>query len=180
VCLFKICNVYVKHFQFGAYDGVSKSFRSESITKYTLTTINTRWETTKRVMAEKFTRLTHKIAIQLHLVAESCTTYSSRSRRPVRKLLDTPSYLTNCLNLSLGECVIYVWLLSLIFHQNTKIQSVKCWHSKLEIDPIASFPVLSKPSNAITLSHYLTLNRLSNWEATQCLRVLTHAMSTLL
>jgi hypothetical protein len=41
----------------------------------------------------KLTRLTHKIAIQLHLVAESCTTCSSRSRRPVRKLLDTPSYV---------------------------------------------------------------------------------------
>jgi len=43
-------------------------------------------------MATKLTRLTHKIAIQLHLVADSCTFCSSRSRRPVRKLLDTPSY----------------------------------------------------------------------------------------
>jgi hypothetical protein len=41
-------------------------------------------------MAANPTRLTHKIAIQLHLVAESCTICSSRSRRPVRKLLDTP------------------------------------------------------------------------------------------
>jgi len=36
--------------------------------------------------------MTHKIAIQLHLVAESCNICSSSSRRPVRKLLDTPSY----------------------------------------------------------------------------------------
>jgi hypothetical protein len=43
-------------------------------------------------MAAKLPRLTHKIAIQLHLVAESCIMCSSRSRRPVRKLLDTPSY----------------------------------------------------------------------------------------
>jgi hypothetical protein len=43
-------------------------------------------------MAAKLTRRTHKIAIQLHLVAESCTICSSRSRRPVRKLLDTSSY----------------------------------------------------------------------------------------
>jgi len=42
-------------------------------------------------MATKLTRLTHKIALQLRLVAESCTVCSSRSRRPVRKLLDTPS-----------------------------------------------------------------------------------------
>jgi hypothetical protein len=43
-------------------------------------------------MESKLTRLTHKIAIQLHLVAEGYTICSSRSRRPVRKLLDTPSY----------------------------------------------------------------------------------------
>jgi hypothetical protein len=56
------------------------------------TIINTRWKVTQRVMAAKLTRLTHKIAIQLHLVAESCTICSSSSRRPVRKLLDTPSH----------------------------------------------------------------------------------------
>jgi len=33
-------------------------------------------------MAAKLTRLSHKIAIQLHLVAESCTICCSRSRRP--------------------------------------------------------------------------------------------------
>jgi hypothetical protein len=71
------------------YEGVSKSFRTESITKYTLTTINTRWEATQSAKAAILTRLTHKIAIQLHLVAESYTFCSSRSRLPVRKLLDT-------------------------------------------------------------------------------------------
>jgi hypothetical protein len=44
-------------------------------------------------MAAKLTRLTHKIAIKLHLVAESCTICSSRSRWPVRKRLHTPSYM---------------------------------------------------------------------------------------
>jgi hypothetical protein len=44
-------------------------------------------------MAANLTRLTHKIATKLHLVAESCTIYSSRSRRPIRKLLDTLSYV---------------------------------------------------------------------------------------
>jgi hypothetical protein len=67
------------------YEGVSKIFRAESVTKYTPITINTR--------EGKPTRLTHKIAIQLHLVAESFTMCSSRYRRPVRKLLDTPSYV---------------------------------------------------------------------------------------
>jgi hypothetical protein len=45
------------------YEGASKSFRNESITKYTLRTINTRWEATQRVMAAKHTRLTHEMAI---------------------------------------------------------------------------------------------------------------------
>jgi len=40
-------------------------------------------------MEANLTRITHKIAIQLHLVAEICTISSSSSRRPVRKLLDT-------------------------------------------------------------------------------------------
>jgi len=46
----------------------------------------------KGFMATKLTRLSHKIATQLHLVAEGSTIYTSRSRRPVRKLLDRPSY----------------------------------------------------------------------------------------
>jgi hypothetical protein len=54
--------------------------------------INTRWEATWRVMAAKLTRLAHKMAIQLHLVTETCTIYSSCARRTVRKLLNTPSY----------------------------------------------------------------------------------------
>jgi hypothetical protein len=82
------------------YVGVSKSFRTESITKW-ITTINTRLEATRRVMAAKLTRLTYRIAIQLHLVAESCTICSSHSRWPVQKLLDTPSY-----KLCLSPCVV--------------------------------------------------------------------------
>jgi hypothetical protein len=79
------------------YEGVSKRFRTESITKYTLTTINTRWEATQSLMGAKLTRMTHKIAIRLHVVAESCTICRSRSRRPVRKRLDKPSYNFNTL-----------------------------------------------------------------------------------
>jgi hypothetical protein len=73
------------------YEGVSKSIRTESITKYTLTTINTRLEAAQRAMAVKLTKLTLRIAIQLHLVAGSCAICSCLSRRSVRKLLDTPS-----------------------------------------------------------------------------------------
>jgi len=43
-------------------------------------------------MAAKLTRLTHKIVIQLHIVAKSYNICSSHSRCPVRKLLDIPSY----------------------------------------------------------------------------------------
>jgi len=45
-------------------------------------------------MAAKLTRLTHKIATQLDLVAETCTICTSSSRLPDQKLLDTPSYIT--------------------------------------------------------------------------------------
>jgi hypothetical protein len=58
--------------------------------------INTCLEGKQRIMAAKLTRQTHKIVIQLHLVAESCTICSSRSRLPVLKLLDTPSYFVTC------------------------------------------------------------------------------------
>jgi hypothetical protein len=43
-------------------------------------------------MVAELTRLTDKIAIQLHLVAQSFIVRSSRSRRPIRKLLDMLSY----------------------------------------------------------------------------------------
>jgi len=42
-------------------------------------------------MGAKLTTLTDKIEIQLNLVAESWIIYTSWARRPVRKLLDTPS-----------------------------------------------------------------------------------------
>jgi len=48
-------------------------------------------------MEAELTRLTHKIVIQVNLVSESCTICSSRSRRPVRKLLDMPSYANTVL-----------------------------------------------------------------------------------
>jgi len=43
-------------------------------------------------MAAKLTRMTHKIAIQLHLVAKRYTIHSSHSKRPVHKLLVMPLY----------------------------------------------------------------------------------------
>jgi hypothetical protein len=95
------------------YEGVSKSFRTGPITKYTLTTINTHSEATQRVMAAKLTRLTRKIAIQLHLVVESCTIYSSRSRRPVRKLLDTPSYRLMTRICTISTEFTLIWLKNL-------------------------------------------------------------------
>jgi len=48
-------------------------------------------------MAAELTRLTHKIAIQLHLVAQSFNICSYHSRRPVQKLLDAPWYTYNCI-----------------------------------------------------------------------------------
>jgi hypothetical protein len=49
------------HHHWYRYEGESKSFRNESITKYTLITINTRWEATQRVMVANLIRPTHKL-----------------------------------------------------------------------------------------------------------------------
>jgi hypothetical protein len=77
------------------------------------------------VMATNLTRLTHKIAIQLHIMAESYTICSSRSRRPVRKLLDTPSYIWHQVyqqNFSLEQTSIPVLRI-----QAYRILSKKIW-----------------------------------------------------
>jgi len=93
-CLYDVVLSYVQDtlWRRSTYEGVSRSYRTESISKYTLTTTNTRWEATQKLKASKLTRLTHKVEIQLHLVTESSAICSSRSRLQVRKLLDTPSY----------------------------------------------------------------------------------------
>jgi hypothetical protein len=91
------------------YDCVSKSFRTESINAYTLTFGITHWGAARKFMAAKLTRLTHK-AIQLHLVVESCTICSSRFRRPVRKLLDTPAtshlWCVQCIRTRSSTCTM--------------------------------------------------------------------------
>jgi hypothetical protein len=61
-------------------------------------------------MATKLTILIHKIPIQLHLVAESCTVCSSRSRRPVRKIVVHPPTESNICSKGMlfwggGECL---------------------------------------------------------------------------
>jgi hypothetical protein len=71
-------------------------------------------------MAAKFTRLTHKIGIQLHLVAESCTICSSRSRWPVRKLLDIPSYYVNINSTNNNEDTVTENINKLIERQSLK------------------------------------------------------------
>jgi len=85
-------------------------------------------------MAAKLTRLTHKIEIKLHVVAEICTVCRSSSRRPVRKFVDKSSYIDEACtsNFPLGSylrvtCVhtvhqiIYsVTVLALLYHD---------WHS---------------------------------------------------
>jgi hypothetical protein len=46
---------------------------------FTYTTIHTHAEVTQRVMVAKLTRLTQKIVMLWHLVAEKCITYRSQS-----------------------------------------------------------------------------------------------------
>jgi hypothetical protein len=69
-------------------------------------------------MAAKLTRLTHKIAVQLHLVAGICIICSSRSRWSVRKFLDTLSYV----------------LIVPIFRHVRKFYTMKCSHKTDELE----------------------------------------------
>jgi hypothetical protein len=85
-----VCVLVYTHTHTHTHESISKSFRTESIKKYTFTFGITRSEATQRIMAAKLNRLTHKIAIQMHLVAESCTICNCRSRRPVRKIWIPP------------------------------------------------------------------------------------------
>jgi hypothetical protein len=89
------------------------------------------------VMAAKLTRLTHKITIELHLMTESCTICSSRSRRTVRKLLDTPSYTSLQSN---GPCTFPFLLHQQIllpksldtFHLYSSIKQSANWKSPMQ------------------------------------------------
>jgi hypothetical protein len=60
-------------------------------------------------MAAKLIRLTLKIAIKLQLVAESCTICSSRSRRPVRKLLVSAEVKNALSYTSISQYIVMAW-----------------------------------------------------------------------
>jgi len=57
----------------------------------------------------KLTKLTHKIGIQLQLVAESCTICSSCSRQPVQKLLDTHLYAAKLTDRARSYKYFHMW-----------------------------------------------------------------------
>jgi hypothetical protein len=100
------------------YEGVSKSFRTEYKTKYMLTFDITCCCPLQRVMVAKLTKLSHKIVIQLHLVAKSCTICSFCSRWQVWKLVDTPPHIM--LN-ELGTCS---WTLSIYWFRRQQLWPV--------------------------------------------------------
>jgi hypothetical protein len=87
----------------------------------------TRWEATQRVMEAKLTRLAHKIAIQLHLMAESCSVCRSRSRLPIRELLDTPSWKLHVFQMSITNLQI-----ALVFLPGYRFAWRPCWQRRLQ------------------------------------------------
>jgi hypothetical protein len=124
--IYYICHTE-KSCHFSVIRGCIQKFPDWVYNKYTLTTINTCWEAIQRLMAAKLTRLTQWIAIQLQLVAESFTIFSSLFRRPVRKLLDTPPYTPVSI-----EFVIKV--LEISFHVSSSlISSLSLYKIKLII-----------------------------------------------
>jgi hypothetical protein len=79
-------------------------------------------------MAVKLARLTHKIAIQLHLVAESCAISSFRSfrsTRPVRKLGYTLVFRENLLVDITVEAGQRYGLISIFFSFKAQIQAIE-------------------------------------------------------
>jgi len=163
--------------------GCIRKFPDWVITKYTLTSINTHWEATQRDMAAELTRLTHKIAIELHLVADSCTISSSRSRRPVRKLLDTPLYLNN-LRTFVGKLSIpykdtYSTLTQMYYEYPvciTKPASLHTAFQKLMVaHTIKKFPVFNESPRfvtAFTRAYWWTLSSTSCIQSTSSCPIL--------
>jgi hypothetical protein len=90
-------------------------------------------------MAAKLTRLTHKIAIKLYLVAQRCTICSSRSQRPVRNILDTSWYTSNSFATFFA---VRKYLEPLTFHVPHIIYIFHCWCFK-------------RPSTSMTLCKIL-------------------------
>jgi hypothetical protein len=82
----------------------------------------------QRVMTAKLTRLTHKIAIKLHPVTESCAICSSRSRRPVWKLLVTSSW-SGLGGKAYKNCVMSPWLWFPVRsrREGPKRHCTQCW-----------------------------------------------------
>jgi hypothetical protein len=89
-------------------------------------------------MASELTRLAQKIAIQLHLVAKSCTICNYDSRRSVRKLLDTPSYAFLTVTVLFCSVLLrYVMLCSRFFLGKCVIRTNDCPFLRL-LSPSAS------------------------------------------
>jgi len=113
-------------------------------------------------MAAKLTRLTHKIAIiQLHLVAESCTICSSRSRHSVRKLLDTRSYYCSLLK---SDSELRSALVSTVTSYSDghrfDIGQISCFHKS----PTSTFTNITSKAPKATQSVQLTKSRQLNQE----------------
>jgi len=92
-------------------------------------------------MAAKLSRLIHKIAIQLHLVAESRTISSSRARRPIRKLLDILWYISILVQYSIRFFIIFSFycnFCSTLAHSKTEWTSIagSCQHSSRDVHSI--------------------------------------------
>jgi len=89
-------------------------------------------------MVEKLAKLTHKIAIQLQEVAENCTICSSRSRWPVLKLFDTPSYIFLllsfcCFRPAFRFFFIYIFVTFLFYFASLRITWQAMFHWSIKV-----------------------------------------------
>jgi len=106
-------------------------------------------------MAAKLTRLTHKLAIKLHLVADSCTI--SHSRRPVRKLSDTPLHSS-------------IWIICLLFHVILS-QMIHCNQTKTDCSNVTCDAASSPYRNAALDVKSNVTSFLIGWGAYEMLKI---------
>jgi hypothetical protein len=91
------------------YEGGSKSFRTESILKPTITTTDTRWEAKQRIMTAKHIRLTHKIVIKLYPVAEKVLSWGWLY---INTTFRNWTYLLGCIVLYICRIILLTYLLT--------------------------------------------------------------------
>jgi len=140
-------------------------------------------------MAAKLTRLTHKIAIHLYLVAENYNICSSYYRRPVRKLLVTHFYSKTEQLIVLqqasetvdwgGRCRVTIVRLSFVYMGLPKGQLVDHACSPLRMGSDTLLPILDGRTVMIRVMNEDVKHPRYTWDYNPHLLLTRHIITTL-